>query len=211
MQSATLWQLLQQVGWTMVPIYLLSIFVVAVAIRKLLDLRSARIEDTQWFEAVLRELREGRLDDARRRAETSRHLAGPVIAGTLRALDEQPEEADNEARRLGLEQVARLERNMSPLALAAEIAPLLGLLGTVIGMVELFMGIEGQQSGDMNMGLLSGGIWKALLTTAAGLTVAVPALAVHAYLGSRVQRFRNQLTSFVQRVRYAHGARGGEP
>ena len=93
---------------------------------------------------------------------------------------------------------------MRPLALCAEIAPLLGLLGTVVGMVELFQGIQGQQTGSMAMEALSGGIWKALLTTAAGLTVAVPALSVHAYLTSRVARFRVQLTTVVQRLRYAY-------
>ena len=82
----------------------------------------------------------------------------------------------------------------------------LGLLGTVVGMVELFQGIQGQQTGSMAMEALSGGIWKALLTTAAGLTVAVPALAVHAYLTSRVARFRVQLTTIVQRLRYAYPA-----
>ena len=59
----------------------------------------------------------------------------------------------------------------------------------------------------MVMSALSGGIWKALLTTAAGLTVAVPALALHAFFSSKVDRFRIQLTTIVQRVRYAASLR----
>lgn len=206
MNDTTIWQLFAQVGWTMVPIYLCSLFVVAVAIRKALDFRAAKLTEVAWFDEVVRHVKHGDSVKAARVAREVSHPAGAVVSGYLSAMEEHPAEAEAETQRLGLEQAATLERNMRPLAITAEIAPLLGLLGTVVGMVELFMGIELQQSGSMGMATLSGGIWKALLTTAAGLTVAVPALAVHAYFSSRIDRFKLQLTTMVQRLRYAHGS-----
>lgn len=208
MKSMTIWELFQQVGWTMVPIYLCSLFVVAVAVRKWLDFRAAALDDTAWFEETVRHIEAGDRSGAERHAREAQHPAGRVISGLLRAAEENPEAVDAETQRLGLEQAASLEKNLRPLSLTAEIAPLLGLLGTVVGMVELFMGIEMQSSGAMGMATLSGGIWKALLTTAAGLTVAVPALAVHAWFSSLVDRFKLQMTSMVQRMRYAIGVEG---
>jgi len=204
MQEQNLWELLAEVGWTMVPIYVCSVFVVMLTIRKVLDFTAARLADVRWLDAVIASLHERDLESAQQAAAATRHPAGAVAEAFIHAMADKPEQADDEARRAGLEAVAGLERNMRPLALCAEIAPLLGLLGTVVGMVELFQGIQGQQTGSMAMEALSGGIWKALLTTAAGLTVAVPALSVHAYLTSRVGRFRVQLTTIVQRLRYAY-------
>ena len=204
MDSMSLWQLLLQVGWTMVPIYLCSVFVVMLTVRKLLDFRAARLPEIGWLEAVASNLEDGEIEAASRAASATVHPAGGVAVAFIKASSHRPEQADAEAQRAGLEAISKLERNMRPLALLAEIAPLLGLLGTVVGMVELFQGIQGQQNGSMAMEALSGGIWKALLTTAAGLTVAVPALAVHAFLSSRVDRFRVQLTTVVQRLRYAY-------
>ncbi len=194
----------------MAPIYACSVFAVVIAARKALDLRAARLGDTSWVQPVLNKLSDGASLSASEVARKSGHPAGRVVATLIEALDNNPGQADAETQRAGLEEVAELERNQRPLAVVAEIAPLLGLLGTVVGMVELFAGISEQQaSGSMVMSALSGGIWKALLTTAAGLTVAVPALALHAYFSSKVDRFRVQLTSIVQRVRYAASMRDG--
>lgn len=204
MDANSIGELLGHAGWTMAPLYVCSVLAMLVAIRKALDFRAANLEDESWVQPVVNALSEGAASRGVDLARKSRHPAGRVAATLIEALEHNPDQADAETQRVGMEEVATLERNQRPLALIAEIAPLLGLLGTVVGMVELFAGISEQQaSGSMVMAALSGGIWKALLTTAAGLTVAVPSLAAHAYFSSRVDRFRVQLTSIVQRVRYA--------
>ena len=101
------------------------------------------------------------------------------------------------------QQVTRMESRIHWLSVIGHLAPMIGLLGTVWGLVEAFHQIE-SQGGNVQPGHLASGIWKALLTTAAGLSVAVPALAVHAFLSSRIDRFRVQLTTVVQRLRYAY-------
>ncbi len=211
MDTTSIGALLQQAGWTMAPLYVCSVLAVLVGARKALDLRAARLSDESWVQPVLNALSEGAAMRAVDIARKSGHAAGRVAATLIEALEHNPGQAEAETQRVGMEEVAKLERNQRPLALIAEVAPLLGLLGTVVGMVELFSGISEQQaSGSMVMSALSGGIWKALLTTAAGLTIAVPTLAAHAYFSSRIDRFRVQLTSIVQRVRYAATLEGPE-
>ena len=80
--------------------------------------------------------------------------------------------------------IHNLEKNLSPLGTVAAIAPLLGLLGTVIGMIKVFTAIMIEGTG--NAGVLAGGISEALITTAAGLTVAIPALVFHRFFERRV-------------------------
>jgi len=90
------------------------------------------------------------------------------------------------------EEVRDLSRYLQVLATIGNITPLLGLLGTVIGMIKSFMVIQ-EMGGKVNAAVLAGGIWEALLTTALGLGIALPTLIAHSYLISRVDKFEVQL------------------
>lgn len=90
------------------------------------------------------------------------------------------------------EEVSFLSRYLQALATIANIPPLLGLLGTVIGMIKAFMVIQ-QMGGKVNAAVLAGGIWEAMLTTALGLAVALPTMVGHSYLVSRVERYEARL------------------
>jgi biopolymer transport protein ExbB len=81
---------------------------------------------------------------------------------------------------------------MQLLATLGNIAPLLGLLGTVIGMIKAFMVIQ-EMGGKVNASVLAGGIWEAMLTTAVGLAVALPAMLAHGYLSAQVDRYEARL------------------
>ncbi|MFO7715275.1 MotA/TolQ/ExbB proton channel family protein [Desulfosarcina sp.] len=91
-------------------------------------------------------------------------------------------------------EVRYLSRYLQVLATVGNIAPLLGLLGTVIGMIKAFMVIQ-QMGGKVNAAVLAGGIWEAMLTTALGLAVALPAMLAHSYLTGRVNDFEARLQS----------------
>jgi len=90
--------------------------------------------------------------------------------------------AEQEVRR----ELFRWERGLGFLAVIARVAPLLGLLGTILGMIDVFMNLPTMSGANMHV--MAEGIWKALLTTVAGLTLAVPVILCHAYLMSRVER-----------------------
>ncbi len=200
--------LLSEGGITMVPIYLCSIVALAVFVRKLLEFRGARLLSTAWLEPVLEHVRGG---DYQAAADVCRGAANPVIqvvAAMVQALAKRPERAEHEAQRVGSLMLQKLEKNLALLSFIAQVAPLLGLLGTVLGMVDLFVDLQSSaDQANFAVSELSGGIWKALLTTAAGLSVAVPALAAHSYLASRTDAVRLQLSDFAQRIMFASPAR----
>lgn len=195
-------ELLAQGGWVMVPIYLCSIAVAAVFIQKLAQLRSARTSDLVWFDVVLKRVRHGDFSGASEACRGS-HPGVRVAEATTMALQEHPERAEAEAHRVGSLELQRLEKHLGVLSFFAQVAPLLGLLGTVVGMVSLFMSLQGAGAGNVEVAQLASGIWKALLTTAAGLSVAVPALAAHTYLAGRTDGLRLQLSDVAERILYA--------
>lgn len=196
----TLGELLTYGGWPMVPIYLCSAVAVAIFCKKILEFRARRLRDVDWLESVLDALRDGNIAAARERAEDNAHPVGSVVVAMLETLDRRPDRVEAEARRIGSLKLQRLERHVGGLSFIAQAAPLLGLLGTVIGMVELFMSLQGAGMATVDVAMLATGIWTALLTTAAGLMVAVPALAAYAYLNSRTDRFRLVLRDAIERV-----------
>ena len=204
-QPMPLGELLVQGGWAMYPIYACSILGLGIFVHKLLELKGARLGQVRWLEGVLDQVRDGDLDAAALVAGRSVHPGARVLEAVLGALRQQPGQAESEAKRVASLQLQRLEKNLGVLSFLAQVSPLLGLLGTVIGMVDLFMGMQGAEQGALAISDLASGIWKALLTTAAGLTVAVPALAAHTYLTSKVDYLRLQLSDMVQRVLFAAG------
>lgn len=196
----TLGQLFGHAGWAMYPLYLCSVVAFAVFVRKLVELRALKPADTTFVGPALERVRAGDYRGAASRCESVRHPAARVLAAAAETLERRPDRAEAEAYRVGSLALQRVDKNISLLSFIATVAPLLGLLGTVLGMVDLFMGLHGSALNELDPSKLSEGIWKALLTTAAGLSVAVPTMAGHAYLASRTDRLRLQMSDAIQRV-----------
>lgn len=183
-----LWELIQLGGWLMWPILLCSVISVAVVIERFVSFRRARIETRAFLDRVLRLVNESRNSEA---VDLCRLTPGPVskvlevgillIGHTKATISDALEEA------AALE-MARLERRIALLGTIYQLSPLLGLLGTVVGMIEVFQRIESSQ-GNYTASDLAGGIWTALITTAAGLTVAIPTLAAHNYFMRQTDHF----------------------
>lgn len=197
----TVGELVLTAGWVMAPIVLCSVVACLVFLQKVLQFRAARLDDWGWLDEVLARAEAGELTAAAEAsAGVAHHPGARVVEATARTLLRRPGRAEAEARRVGSQQLQSLEGYLALLAFVAQAAPLLGLFGTVVGMVELFLGLEGSGLRDVDVSLLSAGIWKALLTTAAGLLVAVPTLAGHAFLASRADGFRLAVADAVERL-----------
>lgn len=196
----TLGELLINGGWAMTPIYLCSAAALAIFTKKALEFRAEKLSRIEWLDEVIESLEERDLSEAERQAEEIAHPAGRVVTSMLRIQRRRPDRVSAEAQRVGSLELQRLEKNVGALSFIAQAAPLLGLLGTVIGMVELFMSLQGAGMANVDAALLASGIWKALLTTAAGLIVAVPSLAAYSYLNSRTDGFRLLLRDSIERV-----------
>jgi len=172
-------------GILMVPIILCSVVALAITIERFLTLRRATIDTREFMDGMRKVVRQNRIQEAIQICdETDGPIARIVKAGILKhnRSKEDIREAIEDAGHL---EIPRLERYLSAMATCANIAPLLGLLGTVAGMINVFAKIR-NEGGSVPADKLAGGIEEALFTTAAGLTVAIPTIVVYNYFVSRV-------------------------
>lgn len=182
--------MIHTLGWPLWPLIVCSVLVLAVIIERLLQLRAARVLPPQTLPLALRLCAHG-LPDADSLAEIEQSGAlGPVLGAGLRAWQEDEHISDAELRsqmEMQGRQVAQdLERYLSTLGTLATAAPLMGLLGTVVGMIEMF----GQQTqGSEQPAQLAHGISLALYSTAYGLIVALVALLFWRYFRARVDQY----------------------
>lgn len=196
----TIGELVKNGGWAMYPIYLCSLVAAAIFLKKAREFFAGQLTKTDWLEPVLEDIRAQDYDSAIAKSRATPNPVGGVIAAMLGVFTHRPDRVEAEAVRTGSRALQTLEKNVGALSFIAQVAPLLGLLGTVVGMVELFMGLGSADMGQVDASMLSSGIWTALLTTAAGLLVAVPALAAYSYLNSRTDAFRLTLSDSIARV-----------
>jgi biopolymer transport protein ExbB len=171
-------------GWLMVPIVACSVVAVAIFFERLWTLQRRRVVPSTLRSEIWELVKHNQLD-ARQLARVQQSSPlGQVLAAGL-AQRHAPREVMKEAiEDTGRHVVLELERYLGPLGTIAAISPLLGLLGTVSGMIRAFTAITAQGVG--NPTVLAGGIAEALVTTAAGLTVAIPSLIAYRYLRGRV-------------------------
>ena len=141
--------------------------------------------------AALHHWHHGRFVDALRVAENDRSAVGAVLAAAMRMSRAQAgrHAVEEEIGRIGLLRIHGLQRGLKALDAIAQIAPLLGLFGTVLGMIEAFRQLQGAGNA-VDPSLLAGGIWVALLTTAVGLAVAMPVSLILTWFESRVENER---------------------
>lgn len=166
-----------------------SILALAIFLERIWHLYTARINTAKFMQAVTGALRKNRIKES---IDLCARVGGPLAnilkAGILKH-DRSRAEIKEAIEDAGLHEIPRLEKNISMLATIAHITPLLGLLGTVVGMVEAFRVIQEKATAlvPVNPGDLAGGIWEALITTVAGLSVAIPTFVVYNYLVNRVE------------------------
>ena len=171
-------------GWLMLPILLCSVVAAAIVIERFWSLSSARIAPPYLMAQIWTWLKNKQLDaDRLGRIRRASPLGKILAAGLVKARHGRAE-MNKAIEQAGAQVVHDLERYLNALGTIALISPLLGLLGTVVGMIQVFDDIMLQGAGEA--GLLAGGISEALITTAAGLTVAIPALMFHRHFRRRV-------------------------
>lgn len=191
-----------QAGGPVVAILLLaSMAALAIVFVKLLQFRSARIGDRRAAYRALSLWQSGSPDQAMAVAGQSPNPVAQVLARALRGHQRGLPEVKvrEEVLRYGGDVLEGLRAWFRPLEVIASLAPLLGLFGTVLGMIEAFRQME-QAGSQVNPAILSGGIWEALLTTAVGLAVAIPVVVVLNWLERRVDRLAHEMDSVVTRV-----------
>ncbi|MCD4813899.1 MotA/TolQ/ExbB proton channel family protein [bacterium] len=185
-QKKTWWETVRSGGIVMIPILLLGVFCVLTAIWKFMSLQKLRLDSGGVLADVLALVHKKKIAAARKQALTLGNPLGPVLAEGVEHAQAPREQLEEIMHEKTLGQIPFLEKHLSFLAVAAAVAPLLGLLGTVTGMVHTFDLVAVFGTGKVN--ILSGGISEALITTEYGLIVAIPTLLIHAFLSRRVKR-----------------------
>jgi len=195
-----------QMGWlarmVVIILFLMSAWSIGVMIDRFLAYSAARGQSRQFAPAVAGALREGKLDEAIKIADRypKSHLAKVVVAGLqeFRAhqMNSDISGEEIEASRRALERAeaivhAELKKGVSSLATIGSTGPFVGLFGTVVGIINAFKGISQEKS--TGLGAVAGGISEALVTTAVGLFVALPAVWMYNYFSGRIEAFDTEM------------------
>ena len=181
-------ELVKAGGWPMLPLLLLSAVALAIIVERFWTLRRGQVlppglggEVRDWVG------RGGQLDPAHIESLRGNSPLGALLASVLDMRNHPRDEMRERVEDVGRHLAHRMERYLNALGTIAGAGPLLGLFGTVVGMIQMFLGIMDVGMGEMNE--LAGGIGKALVCAAAGMVVAVPALMFHRYFRGRIDDY----------------------
>ena len=183
-----MWDLIVKGGWLMVPIVLCSVFALAIILERIIFYSRIKFSTGSVLPGILDNVRKNRISDAIDSCEKKSYHVTNIVKAGLVHYDESKEVIKEAMEDASLYEIPKLEKNLNFLSTIAHISPLLGLLGTVVGLVKCFYIIEQKAAmvGMVNPSDLAGGIWEALLTTVAGLCVAIPAYLAYNFFVHKV-------------------------
>ncbi|MFH2068872.1 MAG: MotA/TolQ/ExbB proton channel family protein [Candidatus Omnitrophota bacterium] len=186
-------------GVIMIPIILCSILSLAVIIERAINLHRAQVDSETFFRKVEDPIRRNKIIEAINLCEAATGSVPRIVKSGLLCHDRTNDEIREAIAETASFEVPYLERYFGILATVATIAPLLGLLGTVTGLMRAFMIIQ-MKSGLVNPSDLAGGIWEALITTVAGLAVAIPTYVAYNYFVNRVNAIITEMEKSASRL-----------
>jgi len=192
------WEFLVKGGTIVVPIGICSVVALAVFLERLWSLQRPRIIPEGFIKRIEGLIKESRVDDALLLCQEHQTPMANIMAAALRTAKHSRERVKEAVEETGKFEMAMLERYIEIIGTCSSITPLLGLLGTVMGMIEVFQGVEDGGLGDP--AFFAAGIWKALITTAVGLGVAIPAYIFYKFLLARVDRLMVEMEERSLRV-----------
>lgn len=193
-------------GWIMAPIILCSILAFTIVVERFWTLREKKIAPPNLTDQIIKLHQKKRITNEAITKLYNNSPLGRILASGLRNMDNQRELMKESIEEEGRQVVLELERFLNTLGTIASITPLLGLLGTVIGMIKVFAVITSLGVGDPK--ILADGISEALLTTAAGLSVAIPSLMFYRFFRGRVDELLLKMEAqAVYLVEVVHGDR----
>ena len=194
-----MFEMLARGGPVMAAIFLCSIAAGAIILERLVLLRSTKKRMDTFRNSVKGVLQYGHFQEVERACQEHPNPLSRVVQAGLAKLGQSDLVVKESIQAAGQREARRLEKHMTGLATVVSGAPLLGFLGTVLGMIEAFRQIE-SLGGNVNASVLAGGIWQAMLTTAAGLAVAAPTLFAYNYIQSKIRALVSDLEEASQVV-----------
>ena len=180
-------------GWIMIPLALMLIFAIYIFIERLIVTRQASKEDATFMNRIKDYIYDGKLEAALKLCRDTKSPSARMIEKGISRLGRPMSDVLVAIENVGNIEIAKLEKGLSLLATISGGAPMLGFLGTVMGMVQAFFEMEQAGGNTINLSQLSGGIYTAMVTTVAGLIVGVCAYFAYNYLVGRVNEVMRRL------------------
>lgn len=195
-KKETMFSLLRKGGPVMIPLGIASVLALALAVERFISLRKSKIVPLDFMDGLRQAAQEGEPSEScMAYCEGIEGPVGKIFKAGIQRLGKGEEAVEKAVEDAGSREANKLKRSLRPLSVIATISPLLGLLGTVYGMISAF-----QTASSVGMGkaeILAKGIYEALVTTAAGLTIAIPVLLIFQYLSSRVDAIVDDLDEVI--------------
>ena len=179
-------------GPVMFILLFLSVISLTIIFAKLIQFFGSNLKRLNIFDPIYEYIKNKEFKKSKEELNKISHPIAKIILSALENKSSSIEDKENEITRIGEQEIRKLEFLLRPLEVIANLSPLLGLLGTVIGMIKAFSKLESAGS-KVDPAILAGGIWEALLTTAFGLIVAIPALAAFYWLEGIVEKTREDM------------------
>lgn len=192
-KSLNLIELLMKGGWVMYPLFALSILVIIIAIERMLYFGKQAVSNTAGFQDFVENMSRGNHENAMRICEEN-NSAWARIFQFATLINKSAEEREKLQESAANVEVTRLEKRLNVLSMIASIAPLLGFIGTIAGVIVIFFDIS--TTTDISIGTISEGLYQKMISSAAGLVVGILAYLSHHLLQNSVDRFVAQMEEF---------------
>lgn len=189
----SLFDLLKLGGWVMIPLMLLLVITIFVFFERLIAIRKASNIDSNFMNIVRDHIINGNVSAARSFAKNTNNPVARMIDKGVQRIGKPIENIERSMENVGKLEIYNLERNLSILSLSAGIAPLLGFLGTIIGMFELFYSLA--TGGDFTIQTMANGIYTKVITSATGLIIGLLAYVAHNFLTTQVDKTAYKMES----------------
>jgi biopolymer transport protein ExbB len=197
-------------GWLMFPLFACSVIAIAIIAERFWSLQTKRIAPPELITQIWQWLRYNQVDKDRIKSLQNNSPLGRILAAGLAERNAPRDITKESIEDTGRHVTALMEKNLNTLGTIAAISPLIGLLGTVVGMIKVFAVITTEGVG--NPETLAGGISEALITTAAGLVVAIPSVIFYRYFRGKINRLVvNMEEQAMQLIEILHGDREFDP
>jgi biopolymer transport protein ExbB len=179
-------------GFFMIPLVVLSFIAVYIFVERYMTIKKARKEDSQFMNLIKDFVASGNIHSAQDLCNKTDHPLARMMAKGVMRIGRPLKDIETAVENVGKIEVGKLEKNMGTLATIAGAAPMIGFLGTVTGMIRAFYNMS-KAGNNIDPGLLSGGIYEAMITTAAGLVVGIIAFIGYNFLVSMIDKVVHNL------------------
>lgn len=187
------WELSLKGGWMMIPILLLSVLAVYIFFERYFVIQKASKIDGHFMEQITHLIKDGKIGEALSYCDGYQHPVARMIKKGVSRIGRPLNDVNAAIENVGKLEVAKLEKGLTTVATTAGAAPMLGFLGTVMGMIRAFYDMASVEGGNISVSLLSNGIYTAMVTTVAGLIVGILAYLAYNFLVARVEKVVNKL------------------